>query len=88
MTPADLRKLSEYAERGGADAAWLQRVIGELLEEHLALDPRRIASIERARAVRHAVAAGATVGQACGRFGLSRATYYRKVSQLRETDSR
>ena len=91
MAPSDARELLRYADLGGAERGWLERVGDQLLEEALELaelrrcvDPRRLASIEKAHRVRHALDAGATPAQVRARFRLGRSALYRALQLSRE----
>jgi hypothetical protein len=83
LSPDDLRRLLSYAEAGRADPRWLAKVARETVETLLEVQElrqalgSRLASIERARAIKHAIAAGATPEQVQARFGIARSTYYR-----------
>ena len=74
-----LADLLRYAERGGADPAWVREVIRPLLE--LLLDDataRRLEAQERQIEVERLSDGGLTIAAACTRVGVSRRTFYNR----------
>jgi AraC-like DNA-binding protein len=87
---ANLRLLIGFAEKGGADHAWISRTSDQLvtalreLEAHRRgdFDPRAQRSIQIAQRIAKARDAGTSVEQLCERFGKSRSQIYRLLEKV------
>jgi hypothetical protein len=97
MSPADARKLIDLAAQGGADAAWLRRVAGDLIEQGLELallrrcvDSRKretlrlAAEISKANRALLAARAPDRVASLCVRFNLGRSQIYELIKKSGE----
>ena len=86
---ADLRELLEHARGGGAPDELLKRGAEQLVDALLELEQRRRSNRSvLADKVAKARAYGLPIAELQERFGKSRATVYRLLSQARETHSR
>jgi hypothetical protein len=81
---ARLHELMDFADKGGADAHWLEETLELLVAAILGrIDPRRQRSLERAADIERAAAQGASSGDLADRFGLS-PSQIRRLRALRE----
>jgi hypothetical protein len=99
MTPADARKLIDFAARAGADSAWLRRVAGELIEQQLELaelrrciDSRKRQTLRLAvelsqadRAMRRARAPD-RMASLCARFRIRRSYAFQLLKLAKSTE--
>ena len=84
---ARTRELADFAERGGAEAPWLEETHAQLLAVFRELeqrragyyDPRRRAALELGERISKAKDAGASIAQLSERFGRSPSRIYRLI---------
>jgi hypothetical protein len=86
--PNDLRRLLRFAEAGGANTTWLQRIARDLVAEHLELlelrrcvDPRTRTALRSAHTVIDLADKGISPMQIVKRTGLSKTSVYRYLSK-------